>query len=280
MTSGTDPALHLALLGASGRMGRALFEALAAMPDGQSAAICISGALASQGNPGLGQDAAGLLGHPACGANLTDDLNTALAGADVAIDFTLPDCLGATLTACQRHGCALLSGVTGLAADDLQQLRDVAAHIPILHAPNMSTGVNVAFELAALAARLLGPAYDVEILETHHNAKRDAPSGTALRFGEVIAAQSGQRLEDIAAGMGPGEDRHGARLAGSIGFASLRGGDIPGEHTVMFAGPGERIEITHRAGSRAAFANGALQAVRWLRQQPPGLYSMADMVVA
>jgi 4-hydroxy-tetrahydrodipicolinate reductase len=208
--------------------------------------------------------------------NITSDASAALGAAAVAIDFSLPQAVAANAQACVRARVPLLVGTTGLDAAARAALAAAAGTIPVLIAPNTSVGVNVAAQLVNLATRALGPGYDVEILEAHHRMKRDAPSGTALLLGEVVAAARGRALADVAVFERHGADR--AREPGSIGFAVLRAGDIVGEHTVIFAVAGERVEITHRATDRITFARGALRAAGWLVGRPAGLYSMNDVL--
>jgi 4-hydroxy-tetrahydrodipicolinate reductase len=251
-------AVRVAVAGASGRMGRALLEAAAAT-DGIELAAALDIAAGSWGDMAVGTDVA-----------------AALRGADVLIDFTRPEGTLAHLRACRQAGRGLVIGTTGFEPAQLEQIRAAGAAIPIVMAPNMSVGVNVSLRLVELAARALGPDYDVEVFEMHHRLKVDAPSGTALRLGEVAAAARGTSLErDGVYG------RHGVtgeRRPGSIGFSVGRGGDIVGDHTVYFAGPGERIEITHRASSRGTYAQGAMRAARFLAGKPPGLYDMQDVL--
>jgi len=240
--------LRVAIAGANGRMGRALLEAIASSGDAT---------LASSFDVG-------------------DDVRAALAQADVVIDFTRPEGTLAHLAACREAKCALVIGTTGFASAQLDEIRAAAREVAIVMSPNMSIGVNVAFNLVDLAARALGPDYDVEVFEMHHKLKVDAPSGTALKLGEVVAKARGTTLDKDGAFA-----RHGVtgeRKAGAIGFSVARGGDIVGDHTVYFAGPGERIEITHRSASRATYAQGALRAARFLNGKPPGLYDMADVL--
>ncbi|MDE2304019.1 MAG: 4-hydroxy-tetrahydrodipicolinate reductase, partial [Gammaproteobacteria bacterium] len=232
-------------------MGQSVLRAL-----GESASFTLAAAVASPHSGHLGRDAA-LEGRPA-GVAVTADAAAALAGAAVAIDFSLPDAVAGHARACAQAGVPLLVGTTGLDAATRASLEAAAARIPVLVAANTSLGVSLLERLVEVAARGLGPGFDVEIVEMHHRMKRDAPSGTAIRLGEVVAAVRGSGLEELAL-----TDRHGdsgPRPAGGIGFAALRGGDVVGEHTVVFAGDGERIELTHRATDRMIFARGALRA--------------------
>ncbi|HEY8521709.1 MAG TPA: 4-hydroxy-tetrahydrodipicolinate reductase [Gammaproteobacteria bacterium] len=263
--------LKVAVLGASGRMGRAVIQCLAGSAD-----LKLVGAVTEPRDPALGRDAGENAGVGACGVLLTDDRDQALPGAHVAVDFTLPAALEANLRACVAHGTALVIGTTGLEAKHLEVLRAAAHEIPLVHAPNMSVGVNVFMELVARAAKALGPDYDVEITEAHHRNKVDAPSGTALALGERIAAAKGRRLEELAVHERRG--RTGPRVPETIGFSVIRGGNVVGDHTVAFLGPEERVEFVHRAQDRMTFARGALRAARWVAGRAPGLYSMADVL--
>jgi len=267
------PQLRLAVFGVTGRMGQSLLRVLRSQ-----AAWRLSGALASPTSRRLGQDAAA--DGPPCGVRITADPRAALAGehgaATVALDFSIAGAVAGHAEACAAAGVPLLVGATGLDPEAMRLLRLAAQKIPVLLAPNTSLGVGVLAELVRSAGAALGPDYDVEIHESHHRMKRDAPSGTALKLGEIIAAARGCTLDEAAV-----YDRHGAkgpRTAGSIGFSVLRAGDIVGEHTVVFAGTGERLELTHRATDRDVFARGALQAASWLAGRSPGTYGMQDVL--
>jgi 4-hydroxy-tetrahydrodipicolinate reductase len=262
-------ALPLAIFGISGRMGQSLIRAIR-----EDDAVQLSGALSSGGSERLGLDAAA--DGPATGIAVTADAAAALRGAAVAVDFSQPAALLEHARACAMAQVPLLVGVTGYDAGAREALAVIARSIPLLLAPNTSVGVGLLNELTATAAKTLGVTYDVEIGEAHHRHKRDAPSGTALKLGETVAAARGQVFGEVAA-----FDRAGARqarAAGSIGFSVVRAGDIVGEHTVTFAAAGERIELTHRATDRMIFARGALRAARWLAGRPPGLYAMKDVL--
>ena len=262
--------LRIAVAGASGRMGRMLVEAVHAAPDG-----VLSGALDVPGSPALGQDAGAPLGLNT-GVTITDDLARGLADADVLIDFTRPAGTLEHLQACADAGVALVIGTTGFDDAGKAAIRAASARIPIVFAPNMSVGVNVMLKLLEQAAKSFAEGYDIEILEAHHRHKVDAPSGTALAMGETIARALGRDLKDCAVMAREGVT--GERDPSSIGFATLRGGDIVGDHTVMFAGTGERIEISHRSSSRANYAAGSLRAAQFLRGRPAGLYGMDDVL--
>jgi 4-hydroxy-tetrahydrodipicolinate reductase len=257
--------VDVALLGATGRMGDAILHALREAPD-----LRLVGALASPRSAALGRDAGELAGGPALGVAITDDPGLALRGARVAIDFSVADAAPRHVDACVERGCALVLGVTALDESCMARLRAAATRIAIVQSPNMSPGVNLCFALAARAAAALA-GYDVEIVDLHHRHKRDAPSGTALRFGEIVAAARGAPAGSSAAA-------RGGRTPGSVGYSSLRLGEIAGEHTVLFANAAERVEITHRAGGREAFAAGALAAARWAAARKPGLYGMHDVL--
>ena len=261
--------MNVALFGVSGRMGRALLEAMRDEPD-----LKLSGALASPASKRLGSDAGELYGGPSLGVIVVSDREQALAGADVAIDFTLANSVPDALRACAAHRCPLVLGTTGLSPSTLAQLHECATTIPIVYSPNMSIGVNVMISLLTSATRALGTSFDVDVLDIHHRNKLDAPSGTALRLGESVAAARGQELAKVAVMQG----NKGSRKSGQITFTSVREGDQVGEHQVSFQGPGESLTLTHRATDRSIYARGALRAARWLPGRAPGLYSMADIL--
>jgi 4-hydroxy-tetrahydrodipicolinate reductase len=261
--------LNIAIAGASGRMGRALIEAVLRSRD-----LKLAAALELKGSPDIGKDAGELVGSP-CGVTIGDDAK-ALGRSGVLVDFTRPEGTLASLAACRKQGIKLVIGTTGFSAAQKKEIADAARDIAIVMSPNFSVGVNVAFRLLDVAARSLGEGYDVEIAEAHHRHKVDAPSGTALRMGEVVAQALGRDLKrDAVYGR---EGVTGERKDNTIGFATVRGGDLVGEHSVMFIGTGERLEISHRASSRANFAHGALRAARWVAAKKNGLYDMADVL--
>jgi 4-hydroxy-tetrahydrodipicolinate reductase len=263
--------LKVAMLGASGRMGRTIVPLLAASSDLQ-----LSGALAAAQDPALGKDAGALAGLAPLGVAITSDPWQALDGADVAIDFTLPAASLVHARACGDRKVPLVIGTTGHDAAARTEIERIAAGIALVMAPNMSLGVNLLFRLAELGARALDDEYDIEIFEAHHRHKVDAPSGTALGLGNAVAWGRRTTLEASAE-----YARHGAtgpRRRGTIGFSVVRGGDIVGDHRVIFAGPGEQIELAHHAQDRSGFARGALTAARWVAGRPPGLYSMMDVL--
>ncbi len=262
--------IKVAIAGSSGRMGRILLENIAASPD-----LALFAALEHAGSPMLGRDAGDLSGMP-CGVKITAEVEAALTGADVLIDFTRPEGTLHHLEICRRLGVNMVIGTTGFNAQQKAVLGAAAQDIGIVFAPNMSVGVNLVFKLLETASRVLSEGYDIEIIEAHHRHKVDAPSGTALGLGEVIARTLGRDLADCA--VYGREGVTGERDPSTIGFATVRGGDIVGDHTVLYAGIGERIEITHKASSRATFALGALRAARYLAVNPAGMYDMQDVL--
>jgi 4-hydroxy-tetrahydrodipicolinate reductase len=259
--------MKVAIAGAAGRMGRILVEGVLKSED-----LTLGAALEAPGHPQLGRDAGEPLGTP-CGVILTADVAAAVRAADCLIDFTAPQGTLANVEACvAARKCAVI-GTTGFTVDERARIAAAARAIPIAMAPNFAIGVNVTFKLAEVAARILGDGYDVEIVEAHHRHKVDAPSGTALKLGEVIAAVS--KGKDFVFGR---KGDTGERPARQIAYHAIRGGDIVGEHTVIFAGTGERVEVTVRSQSRMTYALGALRAAKWLKGRPPGLYDMGDVL--
>ena len=269
MTTTTSP-LRVAVAGTTGRMGQMLIEAVRTAGD-----CALAGALDREGSPALGQDAGGFAGW-ASGVAGTADLDAGLQGAQVLIDFTRPEATMVHLAACRRHGVALVIGTTGFSEAQKAEIAAAAQDIAIVMAPNMSVGVNVTLKLLEMAARALSTGYDIEVIEAHHRHKVDAPSGTALQMGEVIAAALGRELKDCAVYERYGHT--GERDPSTIGFATIRGGDIVGDHTVLFAGTGERIEISHKSSNRQGYAQGSLRAVRFLAGKRSGLFDMADVL--
>ena len=270
-TSGAATAHHrVAVAGSSGRMGQMLIEAIGASGD-----CVLAGALDIPGSRSIGLDASGFLGHVS-GVPVTADLDQGLEHAQVLIDFTRPEGTLAHLAVCRKLGVNAVIGTTGFTDAQKAQIAEAAKDIAIMMSPNMSVGVNVTLKLLEMAARALSDGYDIEIIEAHHRHKVDAPSGTALKMGEVIAKALGRDLKDCA--VYGREGVTGERAPSSIGFAAIRGGDIVGDHTVMFAGTGERIEITHKSSSRSTYAQGSLRAVRFLAGVKPGLYDMFDVL--
>lgn len=261
--------MRIAIAGASGRMGRMLIEAIS-----QSADLTLTVALDQPASPMLGQDASAFLGVLS-GVMITDQLS-ALRQADCLIDFTRPEGSLLHLQACVTHQVSMVIGTTGFDEAGKAAITQAAESIAIVFAPNMSVGVNATLKLLDLAARILNEGYDVEVFEAHHKHKVDAPSGTALKMGEVIANAWGKPLDDIATWARHGHT--GPRETGSIGFSSVRGGDIVGDHTVYFCGTGERIEITHKSSSRAGYAEGSLRAARFLAGKSSGLFDMQTVL--
>ncbi len=260
----------MAIAGASGRMGHMLIEAVRNAPDCR-----LAGALDIAGSAALGADAAAFLGFTS-GVPIVADLRTGLQDAQVMIDFTRPEGTMAHLAVCRELGVQAVIGTTGFSDAQKAEIAEIAKDIAIMMAPNMSVGVNVTLKLLDMAARAMATGYDIEIVEAHHRFKVDAPSGTALKMGEVIADALGRDLKDCA--VYGREGITGERDPSTIGFATIRGGDIVGDHTVLFAGIGERIEISHKSSSRVTYAQGALRAVRFLSGQRSGLFDMFDVL--
>jgi 4-hydroxy-tetrahydrodipicolinate reductase len=265
-----DTAHQVAVAGASGRMGHMLIEAIR-----ESADCRLAGALDIASSPSIGNDAAAFLGH-ASGVPVTADIATGLQHAQVLIDFTRPEGTLAHLNACRERGVKAVIGTTGFTDAQKAQIAEAARDIAIVMAPNMSVGVNVTLKLLEMAAKALATGYDIEVIEAHHRHKVDAPSGTALKMGEVIAQALGRELKDCAVYERYGHT--GERDPSTIGFSTIRGGDIVGDHTVLFAGTGERIEITHKSASRSTYAQGSLRAVRFLAGRQSGLFDMFDVL--
>lgn len=260
------------ILGAAGRMGRMLIAHVLQDPD-----LVLAGATEAPGNPTLGQDAGVLAGCDAYGVAVTDDALALLDAVDVVIDFTAPGCTMAVAPKAASKGCNLVIGTTGLTQDDKDVLAGLAKNgARIMLAPNMSVGVNLLFYLCGKVTPILGDDYDIEVVEMHHNRKKDAPSGTAVHLGEILARAAGMDYDvDTCHGR---EGMVGARPRKQIGMHAVRGGDVVGDHTVIFATDGERVELTHKAGSRETFAKGALRAVRFLARAEPGMYDMQDVL--
>jgi 4-hydroxy-tetrahydrodipicolinate reductase len=262
---------RIAVVGASGRMGLNLIKA-AALAD----KAVFSGAVSRSGSPAVGKDAGELAGIGTVGVNVVDDLSAVLDRFDVLIDFTRPDASMAFIDICRKAGKKMVIGTTGYSEAQKSAIAEAAKNVAIVLAPNMSVGVNLSLKLLALAAKVMGDYTDIEVIEAHHRHKIDAPSGTALRMGEVVAATLGRDLKDCA--VYGREGITGERDRKTIGFSTIRAGDIVGEHTVMFADDGERVEITHKATSRMTFANGAVRAAIWLQDKQNGLYDMQDVL--
>lgn len=263
--------MRIAVLGAAGRMGQALTRALAETPG-----CTISGGIETKGSPAVGQDIGAVAGLNPLGVTITDDPLPLFAHIDGVLDFTSPASTVAFAGLAAQARIVHVIGTTGFSDDDLVKLNAAARHATIIKAGNMSMGVNLLAALTERVAATLGPEFDVEILEMHHRHKRDAPSGTSLMLG--AAAAKGRDVSLAQKSVTTRDGDTGPRRDGDIGFAALRGGDVVGEHSVIFAGPGERIELAHIASDRGIFANGAVKAALWGRGKPPGLYSMADVL--
>jgi 4-hydroxy-tetrahydrodipicolinate reductase len=263
--------IRVAVVGAAGRMGKTLIEAVSAT-DG----MVLAAATELPDSALVGVDAGELAGVGKLGVLISHSLTKVIDAFDVLIDFTGPSATMVHLDVCRQHGKAMVIGTTGLAEDQKARIQAAADDIPIVFAPNMSVGVNLCFRLLELAAQVMGEESDIEIVEAHHRHKADAPSGTALRMGEVVAAALGRDLAEVA--VYGREGQTGPRDPSTIGFETIRAGDVVGEHTVWFAAEGERVEITHKASSRMTFAKGATRAAAWLAGKPPGLFDMQDVL--
>lgn len=263
--------MRIGIVGCAGRMGRANIEAVLAA-DG----LHLAGGTEVAGHPSIGTDLGVLVGQAPAGATVSSDLGAVLARAHAIIEFSTPEATMVNARRAAQAGCAMVIGTTGLSDEQRDELGTIAGQIPIVWARNMSVGVNLLLALVEQVARQLDNSFDIEILEMHHNRKVDAPSGTALALGEAAAAGRDAALADLA---DRGRDGiTGARQRGRIGFAALRGGDVVGDHTVIFASEGERIELTHKASGRQIYARGAVRAATWAAGQPPGLYDMSDVL--
>lgn len=267
----TEAVLNVVVMGAGGRMGRMLVQEI-----DRSEGVTLSGAIDRAGTPHIGVDAGTLAGLPALGVAITDDAAPVIATADAVIDFTAPAATVATARLCAQANAAHIIGTTGMTPDDEKALELAARHCQVVYAPNMSVGVNVLMAITEKVASILGDDYDIEVVEMHHRHKVDAPSGTALGLGK--AAARGRAVSHEEAAIYAREGHTGPRPQGKIGYATLRGGDVVGDHTVVFAGEGERVELTHKANNRQVFAAGAIRAVKWARQQSYGLYTMKDVL--
>jgi 4-hydroxy-tetrahydrodipicolinate reductase len=263
--------IRIAVAGASGRMGLCLIKAAVLA---ESAALVV--AVSRPGSDAVGKDAGELIGIGALGIKVVDDLASVVDQFDVLIDFTRPEASMAFIELCRQAGKKIVIGTTGYSEAHKAVIAEAAKDVAIVLAPNMSVGVNLALKLLETTAKVMGDYTDIEVIEAHHRHKIDAPSGTALRMGEVIADVLGRSLKDCA--IYGREGNTGERDRKTIGFSTIRAGDIVGEHTVMFADEGERVEITHKATSRMTFANGAVRAAVWLKDKPNGLYDMQDVL--
>ncbi|WP_395505376.1 4-hydroxy-tetrahydrodipicolinate reductase [Ectopseudomonas hydrolytica] len=262
---------RIAVMGAAGRMGKTLIEAVS-----QAEGATLSAAIDRADSSLIGADAGELVGLGKIGVTLAGDLAAVVDDFDVLIDFTHPSVTLKNLEVCRQAGKAMVIGTTGFTVGEKQQLSEAAKQIPIVFAANFSVGVNLCLKLLDTAARVLGDDVDIEIIEAHHRHKVDAPSGTALRMGEVVADALGRDLQKVA--VYGREGQTGARERETIGFATVRAGDVVGDHTVLFAADGERVEITHKASSRMTFAKGAVRSALWLQQRSPALYDMQDVL--
>lgn len=265
----TSP-IRIAIAGASGRMGKTLIEAVINHP-----ACTLAGAFDLAGSPTLGRDAGDFMGTNT-GVTITDSVEQALSNAQVLIDFTRPEGTLTHLVVCQQLGVKAVIGTTGFEADQKTAMAELAKKVAMVWSPNMAVGVNATFKLLEVAAKILSQGYDIEVIEAHHSKKVDAPSGTALRMGEVVAKALGTDLDTV--GVFAREGITGERQPGTIGFSTIRGGDIVGDHTVLFAGLGERIEITHKSSSRMTYAQGSIRAAQFLMDKPTGLFDMQDVL--
>ena len=263
--------MKVAIVGAAGRMGGRLIHAVL-----EAEGLELTGAIERPGHPQIGMDAGLVAGAGELGVKISDDLAATMAGADLLIDFTFPDVTLKNLAVCAKLGKMVVSGSTGFTPEQRAEAEQFATEIPVVLAPNMSVGVNACFKLLKEAARILGDGFDVEVVELHHNKKKDSPSGTAVRMAEVVANQLGRDYNQVA--NFHREGMCGERSKQEIGMQTVRGGDIVGEHTVYFIGMGERIEISHRAMSRDMFARGAARACQWLGGKAPGIYDMQDVL--
>ncbi len=263
--------MKIGIVGCAGRMGRMVVGEVLA-----SAGCTLAGGTEQPGSAALGADVAALAGGEPAGLEVGDDAEALFARSDAVIDFTTPEATAAHAALAAEHGVALVVGTTGLEAAHVDALGRAGERCAVVQAANMSPGVNLLLGLTEQTARILGDDYDIEIVEMHHRHKVDAPSGTALALGGAAAAGRGVRLETVSQRVRDGHT--GPRRSGDIGFATLRGGDVAGEHAVIFAGAGERVELVHKASSRAVFARGAVRAALWTDGRPPGLYSMRDVL--
>lgn len=264
--------IKVGITGASGRMGRALIEAVWAAED-----MTLTAAIVRPGSSLIGADAGEVAGVGRLDVSIVDDPKKVINDFDVLIDFTRPDVTLPNLASCRAMGKRIIIGTTGFSDAEKQLIADAAKDIAVVFAPNMSVGVNLCFKLLDIAARIMGDNVDIEVIEAHHRHKLDAPSGTALRMGEVVAEALGRDLKECAVYGRQGRSSE-ERDRKTIGFETVRAGDIVGEHTVMFADIGERVEITHKASSRMTFANGAVRAAAWLMQHDRGLFDMQDVL--
>jgi 4-hydroxy-tetrahydrodipicolinate reductase len=263
--------IKVIVAGAAGRMGSRLVALMK-----ESTALSLAGAIEGKGHRALGQDAGEAAGAGKIGISITDDLRPLLERGEVVVDFSAPEATLAHLRAVAEHRRAMVIGTTGLTEAQSEELKSLAARVPCVFSPNMSVGVNLIYKVIGEMARTLGDEYDIEVIEAHHRLKKDAPSGTALKIAEVLARAVNRNLDQV--GVYARKGLIGERKNQEIGVQTIRAGDIVGDHTILFGGMGERIEVTHRASSRDTFARGALRAAQWIVKQPPGLYDMMDVL--
>lgn len=263
--------IKVIVMGAAGRMGGRLVSLLK-----ESAALALAGAVEDKGHGSVGEDAGEVAGCGQTGVLIGDDLSAVIDRGEVIIDFTTPSATLANIRTATQHRKAMVIGTTGFSAQEVVELRTLAKSVPCVFSPNMSVGVNVILKVIVEMARTFGDDYDIEVIEAHHRLKKDAPSGTALKMAEVLAKAVNRDLDQV--GVYARKGLIGDRKRGEIGIQAIRAGDIVGDHTVLFGGMGERIEVTHRVQSRDTFARGALRAARWIVKQPPGLYDMSDVL--
>ncbi|BCA55634.1 4-hydroxy-tetrahydrodipicolinate reductase [Nitrospira sp. KM1] len=263
--------VNIIVAGAAGRMGCRLVALIK-----EAAELRLAGAVEGKGHPAVGQDAGEVAGCDRSGIRITDDLSAVIGQAQAVIDFSVPEATLKNLRTAAQHQRAMVIGTTGFSASELDELKTLAGRIPCVFSPNMSVGVNLICKIISEMAKTLGEDYDIEVIEAHHRLKKDAPSGTALKIAEVLAKAVNRDLNQV--GVYSRKGVIGERKKSEIGIQTIRAGDIVGDHTILFGGVGERIEVTHRASSRDTFAQGALRAARWVAGRPPGLYDMTDVL--
>ncbi|MBA5868134.1 MAG: 4-hydroxy-tetrahydrodipicolinate reductase [Nitrospira sp. CR1.3] len=263
--------IKVIVAGAAGRMGCRLIALIQ-----ESTALTLAGAVEGKGHHALGEDAGEIAGCGRTGVRISDDLSALLERGEVVIDFSAPEATLHHLRAAAQHRRAMVIGTTGFSSPELDELKTLARQVPCVFSPNMSVGINLIYKVIAEMAKTLGDEYDIEVIEAHHRLKKDAPSGTALKIAEVLARAVNRDLNQV--GVFERKGLIGERKKTEIGIQTIRAGDIVGDHTILFGGMGERIEVTHRASSRDTFARGALRAARWAVRQPPGLYDMMDVL--
>jgi 4-hydroxy-tetrahydrodipicolinate reductase len=263
--------IKVVIAGAAGRMGCRLVSLVR-----DSTAMTLAGALEGKHHHALGEDAGEIAGSGRVGIQISEDLSAMMERGEVVIDFSSPQATLEHLRIVAQHRRAMVIGTTGLSASELDELKLLAQQVPCVFSPNMSVGVNLIYKVIGEMAKTLGDEYDIEVIEAHHRLKKDAPSGTALKIAEVLAQAVNRDLNEV--GVYARKGLIGERTKKEIGIQTIRAGDIVGDHTILFGGMGERIEVTHRASSRDTFARGALRAARWVVRQPPGLYDMMDVL--